>query len=360
MVPIRTEPGHAEFNTDFAHVDLRLVRDYSPTAALVHAIVLSNDQGGGAEIGYQAIAETTGISLSTAQRAIKTLQEGGFLKPESQGGRLTNRYQSPTVRDGSPVPPEASDVQSDRPGVFPIGTEDRKEVVHIDDENQLDTVSVSSSSTSNLKKYSVPKGCEYPWRRRQYGRRLNIVSPEIYDVVQLFEDYIHPGSKKVITAKRRNSWHATAVKMVFERKRTLQEITAVITMVFEDDFGQLPDKPKYGSERKVTRLAQIDENWDMLMDCLLGEFMKPGTVSGEVNTRIKTKYFKPLNDSSMEQQALTLAKKFNTFRDPTGLLAKNPARTKNLEFRREGWKKTFRIMLANDGYSFDDIALVIE
>lgn len=354
MVHASTAAVAAAPSIDVVKVDMRLVRQFGSTAAVIHAYLMRRDQGDGAEVSCQAVADETGVSPSTTRRTLAALRDGGLLKPERQGGRLANRYQLPMGADNQP---EALDVHFDHPGSFPIGTEDQ-EVVHIEEESRLSTESVSNSSISNLEVDPVPRGCRRPGRG-VYGRRLNIVSPEIFDLVQLFEDYVRPGSKKPITAGRRNAWHATAVKMVFERKRSLLEIGAVITMVFEDEMGKLPAKPKYGSDRKVTRLAQIDENWDVLEDCLLGQFRMPRTVSGHVDARIATKYFKTLPNSDMERQALGLAESFESFRDPAGLAAKNSVSDHGVQFSREGWRKTFRIMLAKDGRSFDDIALVI-
>jgi hypothetical protein len=84
----------------FRQIDMRLVPGFNPTTALVHAVVLSqDDQGGGAEISYQAVADEVGISIRTAQRTIQKLRDGGLLKPEIQGGRMANRYQ-PAHRSG--------------------------------------------------------------------------------------------------------------------------------------------------------------------------------------------------------------------------------------------------------------------
>jgi hypothetical protein len=82
-----------------------------------------------------------------------------------------------------------------------------------------------------------------------------------------------------------------------------------------------------------------------------------GSVAAETEAWVKSKYFQPLDDRRMESQALDLAERFDVFQNPR---RERDSADSRMPFRREGWKKTFRIMLANDRRNFHDVALVVD
>ncbi|MGO8770408.1 MAG: winged helix-turn-helix transcriptional regulator [Mycobacterium sp.] len=68
---------------------LSLAREYGGTTAYVYELILLADTGDGAAIAHADIAEKLSISVSSVQRSIRELTQGGLLKAEDHQRKLS-------------------------------------------------------------------------------------------------------------------------------------------------------------------------------------------------------------------------------------------------------------------------------
>ena len=81
-------------------IDPEILQQVGPVPAVVHAILLANDDGDGPRLTHKQVAKAAGITHIMARRSIDKLRGEGLLKSEAQfqdNWQQANRYQIPTV-----------------------------------------------------------------------------------------------------------------------------------------------------------------------------------------------------------------------------------------------------------------------
>jgi hypothetical protein len=312
------------------------------------------------ETTHAAIAKKAGVSVPTVKRHLQKLREGGWIKWET--AQHTTRYQAPTAVNG-PQSGRSNDLPGDQSrGCVGVASSCLREEEH-------QPVHERSSLQSSLQSKKQRHHRESKGRSRPIG----IFDPQVTRVVELFGHNVlavHGGGK--IPVWRIKRWVPSAFDLLATDGRPLEQVAEVITWVFARCGGYLPFLPyqhgqlSYSPDaRKVTRIAQIRENYDDILKA-----MRPWKITSlaqlaenydedrqppatRASRTAKINYGKPFTDEAMEAQVGQLLGSFVAFR---GLPADHP----RLDYWHWGWAKSFRIMLHHDGRSFDDIAEAIE
>ena len=264
----------------------RVLRIAGPVPAVVHAFISVSDCGDGIELAYSQIADAVNISVSSARRAIEKLRQVGLVASEPAVeefyGQRGNRY---NVLD-----PVSSPVQYEQPCV------------------SLDSFIYKDSQVSNSIDYQpdtdkqgnrergTPGGvtpAPTSWMWVQAWTPINSPMPfpannnllkwckERLWLVSYMEGYVLDRQNeerrrkgwKVVDAlpdKRRMQFLRDAEKLL--RENPLPRVVEVIDWVFINHSGWLPfdvidclGMTRKDSERKVTSLRKIWENYDMIL-----------------------------------------------------------------------------------------------
>jgi hypothetical protein len=337
--------------------ELRQLREQlGPRVAKVCEVALR--QG---ETTHAAIAKKAGVSVPTVKRHLQKLREGGWIKWET--AQHTTRYQAPTAVNG-PQSGRSNDLPGDQSrgcvgAVSSCLREEEHQPVH--ERSSLQ----SSLQSKKQRHHRVSKGRSRP---------IGIFDPQVVTwVVELFGHNVlavHGGDN--IPLWRIKRWVPSAFDLLATDGRPLEQVAEVIAWVFARCGGYLPFVPyqhghlSYSPDaRKVTRIAQIRENYDDILKAMrpwkttslaqlaenYDEDRQPPATRASRTAKIN--YGKPFTDEAMEAQVGQLVECFLALR----VL---PADHRNLDYWRWGWAKSFRIMLHHDGRSFDDIAEAIE
>lgn len=174
------------------------------------------------------------------------------------------------------------------------------------------------------------------------GTRLGLFSTEVLHLVAWFHWLTLPLARRAITSKRTRGWMRSAIEMLVVQGRPMDELVEMLAWIFQVHSGVLPFSAEKPEERHVTRLALVDKYYDQIREAMV----YGGTKNPGVN------YLYPLPDEQVEAQAVDLVSRFAAFRESQGYKAS--------DYKLRGWAKTFRIMLANDGTGYDEIASVID
>ncbi|WP_263994068.1 hypothetical protein [Mycobacterium yunnanensis] len=172
------------------------------------------------------------------------------------------------------------------------------------------------------------------------------MSPEIDQFVNFFEFYVQRRAKKPITMTRRRRWRHSTLGLLAARKHPIDEACALVTWLFDECDGHLPIKLERG-ETKITRVAQILDNYDALL------VAKVEGTTRIVEPTITIGVGKRLSPLQLEAQVTELVGMFTAYRESLG----KPDVVD--DYRVNNWAKTFRIMLTADRRAFDDISFVI-
>lgn len=161
-----------------------------------------------------------------------------------------------------------------------------------------------------------------------------------------------------IPDSRKEKWLHNAYELVVDHP--LHEVVAVIDWLFSTWYGQLPycvlaERTDYvkPSDLKLTRIAQIQENYDNLIaEMRRGSCPDPGAEMPPAQ-RTKIQYDEPFSDPLAEAKVTELVQLFTEFQ-----LACGPHKEIH-HTRTWRWAKSFRIMLSYRGYEFDDLKMVV-
>jgi hypothetical protein len=379
-----------------------LRHDVGPLAAAVFDVLAHYDVGDdGVEIAAGELASESGVSPKTAQRMTAKLREVGVLKWEEQfrdNRQVVNRYRPQYDRIGSGHP--------DRPGgqgdQANTSTSNQVELAVTDSHvvlNSRESVVVPGEQTQKNPKAGLrpamadsppqedshtrtQKPRAIPWvpmnspmpmpvkRQPSGGRRFIDVLDSAMWLVTYFEgpvleranrEAVAKGRKvlDVIPDSRKQKWIANACELVMDHP--LHEVVAVIDWLFGTWCGQLPycvlaERLEYvkPSELKLTRIVQIQENYDSLVaEMRRGNQPDPSAEMARIQ-QTKINFGEPFSDPGDEAQVAELVQLFTEFQ-----MACGPHKEVIHHSRTWRWAKSFRIMLAYRGYGFDDLKMVV-
>jgi len=382
----------------FYLIDKQLLQQVGPTGAVVHAILLANDNGDGPGLTHKQMAKSAGITHITARRTINKLRDEGLLKSEAQfqdNRQQANRYKIPTV---------ATPALIEQPNSRYLSTDVENGYLGTDVEEVDNSSSKSGSSdlfiplevpgeTSDLepgeglrpstlvpgaseieiqerqekpKWGRIPQGTPMPMDRpgkfgnknvfHVYAKARWLVS---YFEVRVLEkaniDRKERGWKPQTTVgdKRLEPWLADALTFLVGRDAPdLSEVRLVVDWLFTKQSGILPFKVRgyqgrWGKfpDRKVTNIRKFADNYGQLLVS-----MHTGGLDVPVAEKSKPREF--YNDGvgfPMEDKVIELVEIF----------AKTRLIGEVRDFDRYAWKKSFRIMLFRQEIPFEDIKMVV-
>jgi hypothetical protein len=207
----------------------------------------------------------------------------------------------------------------------------------------------------------MPVGGQYPGGRRFIDVVNNagwlVTYFEGYVVEKANQEKVTKGRKLIdeVSEDRKRKWYDNAQELVAQHP--VHEVVEVIDWIFNSCSGYLPswvaECSEFPLDRKVTRIRQVEENYDLLLEEMNSNAGPDPVDDLKVTRRTAINYGEPFADPEEEAKVSELVELFTDFR-----LAVIP--TAEIHHTRTWrWAKSFRIMLAHRGYQFKDLVLVI-
>ncbi|MEX0745088.1 MAG: winged helix-turn-helix transcriptional regulator [Phycisphaeraceae bacterium] len=274
-------------------INPRVLRIAGPVPAVVHAFISVSDSGHGIELAYSQIADAVNISVSSARRAIEKLRQEGIVASEPAVeelyGQRGNRY---TLLDPARPPVQYEQPYLSIDNFNCKSTETTKSINY-----EIKSIDYETNTGIQGNRERGALGGEIPWPTSwglvQAWTPINSPMPfpannnllkwckerlwlvaymEGYVLVRQNEERRLRGWKVVdeLSEKRRLQFLRDAEKLL--RENPLPCVVEVIDWVFIKHGGWLPfdvidylGMTRKDSERKVTSLRKIWENFDMIL-----------------------------------------------------------------------------------------------
>jgi hypothetical protein len=166
---------------------------------------------------------------------------------------------------------------------------------------------------------------------------------------------------RINSPRRLAGWRTSAENFLSRpNPPTLQEIVDIIGRIFEEHDGVLPIEIVNGfsptgwttsKHYRLTRLIQVFENWDRLVEVMampVSDRLNPQEAAVETPTP------GPIAVPDLDAKVTNLVDLFEAFRH-----SRNPQYELD-DFHRSNWSKTFRIVLQHGQRDYDTMKLVVE
>jgi hypothetical protein len=291
-------------------ISQEVCRTVNPLAAMVYQEIDATDQGEGVYLIHDQLARTLGKSADTIKRTIRELEVAGWIKArKTQRGncyKIVTRFlpgqkcpsrekpvgstppsvissesssstegslpSPPSISSSTPsslgsslvdgvLPPGSQSARGGRgeEGVFPSGSEG--------DGGREVGEGLSGSQAHRDNPCLAPGWAEgpsgWPVPPIATGKRIGLLSPEIWAFTAYFEALVTPLAKRRITDEKREKWLWSACRLLVMDSRPFKELVSLTTWIFRDCDGHLPFENRWGGyNEKVTRVAQIRDNYD--------------------------------------------------------------------------------------------------
>jgi hypothetical protein len=360
-------------------VNLQIVQDVGPVHAVIHAVMMANDSGDGAEMSHKEIATEANVTVATTRRYIGKLVDLGHVKIDNQiehmVGQRVNRYQVPTWL--TPDPPAHSEQAYMESG---YKVEERRED-KVDNDSSLE-LSISCNQVGDPPATDaddvlddedslvpppirwLPMGSPMPMLDKPkvgkkgpfkaYIEAIWLVSHvEAYVLEKSSQERLAKGWKaqKSIPKKRKIAWLKHAEILL--ANHDLAEVREITDWVFTECKGLLPfdvvdwyGKRRKDGERKVTSVRKLLENYDDL---------RAAWSLGKTTHTRQLDYHKPLSDEAMESSVTDLVATFEDFRKTYFSLGYEVHTSERWE-----WTKQFRRLLDEHHLDVAELTEVID
>ncbi|CQD07162.1 hypothetical protein BN970_01343 [Mycolicibacterium conceptionense] len=295
-------------------------------------------------ITHTEVAQAIGASISTTQRVLKKLTQAGLVM--ASRGQYGSTFKAVSIGQ-NPIQigqnPDRSNYPLRSSSYLEVDREEESSVLldsSLDEDGQGG--SAPGPGSAGLKLWtptSTPPLAS--------GRRLNIFSTEIWDLLGYFEGFVAPRAKRKLTDRNRKGWISSATFLLVHDRRPVEEVAQVISWVFECNDGMLPASIK-AKERRITRIDQIRWNYDRLLEAM---GMKHGIEAPEYPDRKPREYYDGVGFEAEDKVEILV-----------GLWTRKTRLWRHVEASEgdlRSWAKSFRIAMANRQIPFEDLHRVV-